>query len=258
MDERQRPVRVGMSSEAAAAMTPLAMPLLLPEDELASDAPREVNALLSSFVAQCVGKTDVMASLRERYLAISREAEEPFVLPLFQHVMDDITRPLLEAKRCYVLGMPVSCIAQSGVVGEMVALWRFEMLEPTIAGRELSDEVQKLLLGRTFDKLGQDRRVQVLRAVEHLDDAMIESFGQLRGIRRKYLHFRLEDEKHVDADARRAYGHACTLVSGTLGLTVDADGQSFLPHLVHAWLLKLPEMFRQEGDDHPADGSRFR
>jgi hypothetical protein len=49
--------------------------------------------------------------------------------------------------------MPVACIAQAGLVGEMVALWRFRMLQSTIDDRPFSEELQKLILGREFDKL---------------------------------------------------------------------------------------------------------
>jgi len=247
MSEQQRPVKVGMSPEASTALTPLAMPLLLSEDKLPSGAPPETDALVCSFVRQYLGEGDVVAILRKRYNDLSGCASEPLILPLFQNVMSDVVRPLVEAKRCYVLGMPVSCIAQSGLVGEMVALWRFEMLEPKLAGRELGDDVQKLLLGTTFEKLGQERRVKVLRALRDLDEPLVDSFGQLRQVRRKYLHFPLEDAKRVDADARKAYKHACRLVKGTMGLTITEDGQSTIPPGVHSWLLRLPEKLQKEG-----------
>jgi hypothetical protein len=95
--------------------------------------------------------------------AIRRLERDQFVEGrLFEGV--DGRPALLEAKQCYILRMPVACIAQAGLVGEMVALWRFRMLQPTIDGRPSSEDLQKLILGREFDKLGQEERVRVRRA----------------------------------------------------------------------------------------------
>jgi Domain of unknown function (DUF5615) len=75
------------------------------------------------------------------YLVVSKDED-------FHRLMRHIVRPLLEAKQCYILRMPVACIAQAGLVGDMVALWRFRMLQSTIDGRAFTEELQKLILGR--------------------------------------------------------------------------------------------------------------
>src|SRR5437870_2232145 len=82
-------------------------------------------------------RPEPFAGLRARYKQVSDEEREPIIIPNHQSLMRHIVRPLKEAKQCYVLGMPVACIAQAGLVGEMVAIWRFRMLEAEREGQPM-------------------------------------------------------------------------------------------------------------------------
>ena len=181
---------------------------------------------------------DPLAVVRSRYRQVTNEETEPLIVPDHDSIMRHVIRPLREAKQCYVLRMPVACIAQAGLVGEMVALWRFRMLQPKLDGRPLTEELQKLLLGREFDKLGQEERVRVLRALEHVDDDVIAAFGELRAVRRKYLHFMVDLATDIDADARRALQYAALLVVRTLGATFN-DGAMVLPARVSRYIADI-------------------
>lgn len=156
---------------------------------------------------------------RRRYEELQCEIEEPEFVPDHPIITDQVLRPLREAKYCYVLGMFVACISQAGLVGEMVALWRFRMLEPELNGKSLDEELQKLVCGDRFDRLGQHRRVEVLRAIEEISPLLLESFNRLREVRRKYLHFFIEPMADIEADARLALKCACDLVRLTLDLS---------------------------------------
>jgi hypothetical protein len=173
-------------------------------------------------------RTSPIDTARRRYKEVTDEATEPGIVPLHDGIMRHVIRPLKEAKQCYVPGMPVACIAQAGLVGEMVALWRFRMLEPKLDGRGLDEEIQKLLMGREFDKQGQEERIRVLRALDTLDEHTIQAFAQLRGIRRQYMHFMIDSQRNVDRDAREAIKLACTLVVKTLAVTIH-NGHVVLP-----------------------------
>jgi hypothetical protein len=169
-----------------------------------------------------------LETARERSKRVSSECDEPPIVPGHPKIMRHVIRPLQEAKHCYVLGMPVACIAQAGLVGEMVALWRFRMLQPRVDSRPLDSELQKLLWGREFDKLGQAERVRVLRAIDDMDEETVQAFGKLRSLRRKYLHFMVDSKNDIDADARQSLQYANTLVQKTLNITF-ADGKVILP-----------------------------
>lgn len=118
----------------------------------------------------------------------------------------------------------------------MVALWRFRMLRPQLDGRPLDRDLQRLLLGREFNKLGQEERVRVLRALDDLDGDLISAFGELRSLRRRYLHFMVDAEAiNIDNDARKALGYADLLVVKTLNVSYD-NGRLVLPERVSQYI----------------------
>jgi hypothetical protein len=219
---------------------PLAIPVV--DDFLAGSQGRAAEAVALELLGGFVGdRTDPIAVVRSRYRQVTDEEKEPIVMPQHESLMRHIVRPLLEAKQCYILRMPVACIAQAGLVGEMVALWRFRMLQSTIDGKPFSEELQKLILGREFDKLGQEERVRVLRGLEQIEPEVVAAFGELRALRRKYLHFMVDKSADVDADARRALQYAALLVVRTLGVKFD-EGRLVLPERVARYVAEIVRM----------------
>ena len=215
----------------------LAIPVV--DDLLAGSPGRPAEAVALELLVGFVGDgTDPIAAVRGRYRQVTDEEKEPIVVPQHESLMRHIVRPLLEAKQCYILRMPVACIAQAGLVGEMVALWRFRMLQSTVDGKPFSEELQKLILGREFDKLGQEERVRVLRGLEAIEPEVIAAFGELRALRRKYLHFMIDKSVDVDADARRSLQYAALLVVRTLGVTFN-DGRLVLPERVARYVAEI-------------------
>jgi len=214
-------------------MRPLAIATL--EEPLPANVSSAAGDVALMYLGDLVQKpTDPLATLRERYGEVSNKSEL-HIVPLHDAIMRHIVRPLREAKQCYVLGMPVACIAQAGLVGEMVALWRFRMIQPHIDGRPLDKELQQLVLGGEFDKLGQEQRVRVLRDFEPIDEETVQAFGELRSVRRKYLHFMVDEQTDIDADTRRALGYANTLVVKTLNVAYE-NGKLVLPPNVVSYI----------------------
>ena len=220
----------------------------LPEN--VSHEPGDVAlALLGDMIAD---RSTSLECLRKRYGEVSALADQPQIVPGHPSLMNHVIRPLVEAKQCYVLAMPVACIAQAGLVGEMVALWRFRMVEPKIDKRALDTTVQKLVFGREFDKLGQDQRVKVLQVVDNVEQEVVDAFTQLRSIRRRYMHFMMEEETDKDADARQALKYANQLVIKTLNASYR-DGRLVLPPKVMRYIRDIilpPE--RPKAEDQEA------
>jgi hypothetical protein len=73
-------------------------------------------------------RDDPLGVARQRYGEVMEKVCNLPLAPMHDIIMRHVIDPLNEAIQCYVLGMPVACIAQAGLVGEMVALWRFRML----------------------------------------------------------------------------------------------------------------------------------
>jgi hypothetical protein len=218
-------------------LRPLAIPII--DDLLTGSRQRSAEAVALELLVGFVGnRADPVEVVRGRYHQVTDEEKEPIVVPQHESLMRHIVRPLLEAKQCYILRMPVACIAQAGLVGEMVALWRFRMLQSTIDGRAFTEELQKLIVGREFDKLGQEERVRVLRGLEEIEPEVVTAFGELRALRRKYLHFMVDTSVDVDADARLALQLAALLVVRTLGVTF-AEGKLVLPERVARYVADI-------------------
>ena len=83
-----------------------------------------------------------------------------------------------------------------------------------------------------FEKLGQERRVEILRTLKLVDDGAKQAFDSLRGVRRKYLHLLSQTHAQVARDARRAYEDALTVVAVVLGQTVNQGALVLRPDLM--------------------------
>jgi hypothetical protein len=88
------------------------------------------------------------------------------------------------------------------------------------------------MFGSTFEKLGQERRVDVLRTLNLVDDAAKTAFDSVRNIRRKYLHFLSQTHAQVAPDARRAYEDALKVVAVVLGQSFVKGAVSLRPDLM--------------------------
>ncbi len=183
---------------------------------------------------------------RRRYRELLHNTTQLPMAPMHDAIMHHVIRPLNEAIHCYVCGMPTACIAQSGLVGEMVALWRFRMLQPNVDGKQLDDGVQRQLFGRPFDELRQYQRVNILKVTDTLDEAVVQAFQRLRQIRNRYLHNMIEPSHDTDEDASEAIQHATTLVAKTLDISFS-DGRIVFPPKVMAY---IKDILQIEGDTH--------
>jgi hypothetical protein len=227
------------------------------EESLPANVPNEPGEIALRLLGEMLGTSDgALDAARTRYRQASEGCAEPPIVPMHPVVMGHVVRPLMEAKRCYVLGMPVACIAQAGLVGEMVALWRFRMLSSMVDGKPFDDKMQELLMGRVFDKLGQQERVRVLQALDSLDSDLVKAFDELRLIRRRYLHFMIDQTQDVDADARQALRLASVLVAKTLGVQFN-EGRIVLPDKVARF---ISDMFQRDGTqpeckENPSEGT---
>jgi len=201
------------------------------------------------FLLTVLNDTDPVPKMRQRYAEISCKEYEPIVVPDHPVLINNIISPLKQAKVCYVMNMPIACIAQSGLVGEMVAIWRFQMLKFNISGKPADETAQKKLFGDPFDELHQYRRTEILRALGELDDGAYKALNELRGLRNKYLHSMVEVHQNADADARNAYKNACLLVFGTLDIKLSSEGQFLFPPRVMEYIKDIVKVSGEQAQD---------
>lgn len=119
----------------------------------------------------------------------------------------------------------------------------------------MDDLHQERLFGRTFEKLGQERRAQVLRGLGVIDPATTATFDSLKKIRNKYLHLWSYPHESIEADARNALDLARKALGTVLTVSIENGVVSLHPAL-DAYLdgKKLDQGSRQIACTEPGSG----
>jgi hypothetical protein len=163
------------------------------------------------------GTSSDVAALVQRYKEISSEPVVLAIVPAEQRILDKLVWPLRHAKASYMVGNYLAVIALAGMVAEMVALLRWEVAEISLNGRPMTGNDEKALFGTTFERLGQERRLQVLAAYGLIDAAAKGRFETIKETRRGYLHLWSQDHDSLPRDAIKSYHAAVALVATTIG-----------------------------------------
>ncbi len=172
-----------------------------------------------------------------QYARINVEDPKFFVAPAERRLLERLILPLRHAKGSFMLGNHLGTVSLCGMVGEMAAILLFEISEVRFNGSFPSAEHQKAMFGSTFEKLGQERRVAILRASNLVDDAMKKAFDDIRALRRKYLHLWSADHASLEKDAIECFRAAAFVVAKVLGVSFD-DGKIVLRPQILVYLRK--------------------
>jgi hypothetical protein len=154
--------------------------------------------------------------LVDRYHAISGLNESPIV-PAEKHILEKLIWPLKQAKASYMLGNSLGTIALCGMVAEMVTVLIYEMSSIAFNKKVMAEKDQRNLFGDTFEKLGQDRRVNVLVFHGSVDAEMKSWIDTVRGKRKHYLHFYSQEHTSIDQDAVEVFNATVQLVGRVIG-----------------------------------------
>ena len=188
-------------------------------DDPFDDAPPTPEGVLGTLVSP--GTDASVAAIRDRAKALSEGSGGIFAAPHEDHILEKLVWPLRHAKASYCLGNYLGTIALVGMVSEMVAMTWFDATPFAINGNPMDDDAQKAVWGSTFEKLGQERRVTILRAYGVIDDDLRKSFDEVRFIRRRYLHLASQGHERIQDDARVAFGHGVRQVAKLIGQDVE-------------------------------------
>ena len=168
----------------------------------------------------------------KRYAEIRPSPEVLAVAPRETKILEKLIWPLRQAIGSYALANYLGCIAQCGMVGEMVAMLLWDISKPQHQGHAMTASEQEALFGSSFEKLGQERRVRVLATLGLIDDATKKAFDELRSIRKRYLHFLSQAHDNIADDARRSFSAAATLSKVALGISFQNGAVVLRPELV--------------------------
>lgn len=173
-----------------------------------------------------------LKSLIKRYKEISVEKSRLFAAPSEQRILDKLIWPLRNAKAGYMCGNYLGTIALCGMVAEMVAMLLFEITQFLLNNRPMSEKDQVSVFGRKFEKLGQDRRVNVLAAYSIIDKNLENAFECIRTTRNRYLHLWSQDHEQLPIDAVKSFEAAVLLVVFAIGQNITEGKLVMNPALV--------------------------
>lgn len=197
--------------------------------------PSEISAKVYLDFLCTPGVASDEQSLGERYREISREKSRLFAVPSDPRILKTLVWPLRHAKAAYTVGNYLATVSLAGIVAEMVALLLFDLATINNHVAFSSADKQKRLFGSTFERLGQERRVNILQAIGAAGDQEVKAFDRIRTIRRMYLHLRSngEDDAEVAKQAVIAFNDAVFLVVKAIGLEILEGGRlSLKPELL--------------------------
>ena len=173
-----------------------------------------------------------------RYKEVSVEPVRLSVPPAEPEILAKLVFPLRHAKGSYALGNYLGTIALCGMVAEMLAILLYETAPLSVGDARLSKNGEKRLLGRSFEKLGQERRISVLQVMGRVSPDDAKTLHRVRAIRNKYLHYYSQTHEELASDAREAYLKTVELACMAIGQDVQ-DGKILLrPELVSYLLNK--------------------
>lgn len=176
----------------------------------------------------------LLEKVRERYKLLTSHDSNLFIVPVNTVIQKKLVWPLRSAKQAFCLGNYLGCIALCGTVAEMITIFLFEIANITINGVKLDDIAQKNLFGKTFEKLGQERRLEVLEVYGILNKELVNEASQIKGIRNSYLHILSKDFTSLEKDAESVYKSASRLIGEMISLKVGEGGTITVPsHLAN-------------------------
>jgi len=154
--------------------------------------------LISSFFDLPV--TSLSEEILKSYVEATTEESHMNITPHTNEIYERLLKPLKSAKKNYCLGEYSATIALCGIVGEMLAILLWKMNDVRLKGCEITEEQEKGLFGRTFEKLGQEKRLDILKTFGHITDDQYNVFKKIKDSRNHYLHLWILDstnERHV-------------------------------------------------------------
>ncbi len=137
----------------------------------------------------------------ERYVEVTTEDSYNPIVPHTPEIFNRLLKPLKLAKKSYCLGDYSSTIALCGVVGEMLAILLWKINDVRLKGNLITEEEERGLFGRTFERLYQNERLRILKTFGHISDDQYKIFIAVQESRRPYMHLWSTDLKNEKEDA---------------------------------------------------------
>lgn len=180
---------------------------------------------------------EFLDNIRKRYRLLTTPEFNIFAVPNEKKILEKLVWPLRAAKKAFILSDYLGCVALCGMACEMVTIFLFDLVATSALGKPLSVKKQKEAFGATFEKLGQEKRIQVLCEFELLSEELARDADAVRKIRRQYLHFLSKSYSRIEKDAEDAYKASFRLIKSLVDLPIG-DGKFVIPNHLAKYLEK--------------------
>jgi len=171
----------------------------------------------------------------ERYVEVSGQESYTAIFPHTDKLFDRFLVPFKSSKRMYCLGEYLACIELSAHLGEMLALLVWQITPVTLNGRSVDVAMEKSIWGSEFERMGQEKRIDLLKTLGAVTDSDAQLLDYLRATRRKYFHFWSTGTERIKDDALRCFLDVATLVRNVLKIEYD-NGTVKLNPLLETYL----------------------
>ncbi len=198
------------------------------------DIPKILNPMLANTILE--HQSDLLNSffglpisalsleILERYVEVTDNGLHTAVVPHTAEILERLLKPLRSAKRSYSLGDYVATIALCGIVGEMLAILLWKINDVRLKGSQITEKEEKSLFGRTFEMLGQEKKIEILKTFGHIDDMHYQLFKDVKDSRRPYLHLWTADFTKEKEDAMDVFQKTFQLFKDVTGIGLADAG----------------------------------
>lgn len=176
---------------------------------------KQIASNLFDYLAVGSNFTNRSNHFLKRYEKLLPISESLYVIPMDQRLDDKLVKPLRQAYASFLVGNFLGTLGLCGMISEMLVVFKYELSTPEISGRKMSQNDQKLLYGREFEQLGQERRIQVLQVYGAIDEEYAQLLEKIRKIRNNYLHFWSRDHEQIENDAYQAFDATIEVIKKT-------------------------------------------
>ncbi len=179
-------------------------------------------------------QSSLTKNLLGRFRKVNTKKTFMNVVPAIQKLL----KPLEDSCRAYCFGLFSASIALSGVVAESLQILLWQMHAVRIKEKEITEEQEKALLGRRFERLDQSRRIEVLETFGWINEGQKKRFCHIRDARNRYLHSWEEDFSREEQEALLCYQYAFSLFKEITGVALHDAGSIKANPLLVNWMQK--------------------
>lgn len=179
---------------------------------------------------------EVLDQIKQRYLRLSTEELDIFLVPAENVILKKIVWPLRSAKAAFCLSDYLACIALCGFVCEMAVVFICDLVPTLWDLNTLKPQDKETLLKGEYEKWGQKKRVKHLKRIGAITERFAAEADAVRKIRREYIHFLTKDFANLEADAYEAYKATFNIVKPLVALPIGEKGKIAIPRQLRAYL----------------------